>query len=485
MATLGSVPAQAAVLALVSALLLCAGYVAGRHGALGRGESPHASFLAQAPSGLPTNSTATPDFNAAHLTDAVLERLRAAAAVESERPVSLLAASRGLEAHQLGAEELHGAVAAALAELASSFDPAQHQKLLRALDLIAVVDERVHAALQAVLPVAADRLSPGVKDSGEASADRTRPSKTWSLSVIVARKPFGMHIKRGTTHVEEVFPGFPAQKVGVRRGCELREVAGQPVSSGTWLEVFQRSVVPFAVKLQCGGAATDSMKAGQGHLGEDGHRYRVMVTRKPYGMNVQVNTVPRVVEVLPGFPAEAAGVRRGFVLIEVNDFPVTADDWFEQYQSAQLPFTLTFDTQVPLQPDNPYFKDTLGAEGAETHEASAESEPGEEEPYPGEGFQDFRCSVGGLPFGMHVSAPPGTRPQVVGVLADSLAARAGVRAGDVLVEVAGRPVTSANWFPAMQQAVTPYGLLFRRPNSTTTTSAAQAPAGVPAADPGA
>merc|ERR1719195_1888058 len=73
-------------------------------------------------------------------------------------------------------------------------------------------------------------------------------------------------------------------------------------------------------------------------------------------MNIQVNKVPRVVEVLPGFPAEAAGIRRGHVLVRVNDKPVDASNWFEEYQASQLPFTLTLDTAVPLHPDNPFFK---------------------------------------------------------------------------------------------------------------------------------
>merc|ERR1740116_777199 len=78
-------------------------------------------------------------------------------------------------------------------------------------------------------------------------------------------------------------------------------------------------------------------------------------------MNIQVNTVPRVTEVLPGYPAEAAGIRRGFVLIEVADRPVSSDTWFKEYQSQKLPFALTFDTQVPLQPGNPYFSDESSA----------------------------------------------------------------------------------------------------------------------------
>merc|ERR1740129_2016131 len=66
---------------------------------------------------------------------------------------------------------------------------------------------------------------------------------------------------------------------------------------------------------------------------------------------------------------------------------------------------------------------------------------------------------------MKVAAPPGLRPKVTGVIHGGSADRAGVRSGDVLIEVAGRPVTSGTWFAAVQQAVTPYGLLFRRPTA--------------------
>jgi len=73
-------------------------------------------------------------------------------------------------------------------------------------------------------------------------------------------------------------------------------------------------------------------------------------------MNVQVNVVPRVVEVLPGYPAEAAGIRRGFVLTEINDEPVDAKNWFEQFQDEEMPFTLTFDTKMALHAGNKFFK---------------------------------------------------------------------------------------------------------------------------------
>merc|ERR1719517_325914 len=90
------------------------------------------------------------------------------------------------------------------------------------------------------------------------------------------------------------------------------------------------------------------IKVGLGPLDQGPHRFRVMVSKKPFGMNIQSNVVPRIVEILPGYPAEAAGLRKGFVLREVNEKPVSAETWFEAFQNAEAPFSLTFDTKVPL-----------------------------------------------------------------------------------------------------------------------------------------
>jgi len=317
-------------------------------------------------------------------------------------------------------------------------------------------------------------------------------------------------------------------------------VAGQKVASGTWLDSFQKSPLPFELKLTCGG---DAGSHGHGPLAhEDSRLLRVMVAKKPYGMNIQVNKVPRVVEVLPGFPAEAAGIRRGYVLVRVNEKVVDASNWFEEYQAAQIPFTMTLDTAVPLHADNPFFKvpksDDKGAKHQQNHPGSgkqhadveSKSEPEgeteisgepveegepvednldealaalnalenatgadenledsfpeqpEEEPVPTVGYSDFRCSVEALPFGMKVTALPGSRPRVTGVIPAGPADRAGVRSGDVLIEVAGRPVTSGTWFAAMQQSVTPYGLLFRRPDDEKLAEAAEAAEAEAAAD---
>merc|ERR1711976_670684 len=68
---------------------------------------------------------------------------------------------------------------------------------------------------------------------------------------------------------------------------------------------------------------------------------RVLMTERPFGMNVQVNVVPRVVEVLPGYPAEKVQVKRGYVLTEVNKMPVDAKNWSRMIQTCKLPCPLT------------------------------------------------------------------------------------------------------------------------------------------------
>merc|ERR1711879_91454 len=82
---------------------------------------------------------------------------------------------------------------------------------------------------------------------------------------------------------------------------------------------------------------------------------RVLMTERPFGMNVQVNVVPRVVEVLPGYPAEKVQVKRGYVLKEVNNLPVDAKNWSRIIQKCNLPCPLTFDTKMALHKDNPFF----------------------------------------------------------------------------------------------------------------------------------
>jgi S1-C subfamily serine protease len=305
--------------------------------------------------------------------------------------------------------------------------------------------------------------------------------KAGVVNVTVSEKPFGMHVKPGSSVVEEVFPGFPAQKLGIHQGCIVQTIAGGVVTQGTWLDVFQKTPTPFTLGLFCPPAAMN----GQGPLSADKHNYRILVVQRPFGMNVQVNVLPRVIDVLPGSAAERAGVKRGFVLTHVNDQPVDSKTWFNAWQKAPTPSTLTFDTNVTVREDNPFFNGS-----AEKYTASASSGAAAQ---PGvskkdltkdlsdvvEGYGDFRCDVKALPFGMQVTAPPGTRPIVKGVVEGLPAEEEGVQEGDVLIEIAGTRVDATSWFAAFQLAVPPFGLRFRRKGASDpdAVSAEDGPAG--------
>jgi len=276
------------------------------------------------------------------------------------------------------------------------------------------------------------------------------------LTVAVDTKPFGMHIRRGTVIVEEVFPGFPAEKLGVREGCIIFQIAGQKVIQGTWLASFQKTPMPFNITFGC----PPQTQAGFGPLSHDKHNYRVMVVKRPFGMNVQVHQVPRVVEVLPGSAAERAGVKRGFVLKSVNDAPVDAESWAAAWQHAEMPFILAFDTDVPLQKDNPFIDQTTGEWMAGGHSMSIDDLDDDED----DDGEEITVTVNELPFGMEVNAPPGKLPTIKSVVEGLPAQKAGIKPGDIILQIAGRYVESSSWFAAFQHAVPPFGLRLRRPD---------------------
>lgn len=306
----------------------------------------------------------------------------------------------------------------------------------------------------------------------------TKPNET--VTIQVTARPFGMHVRDGTTFVEEVFPGFPARRLGVKRGCLIQKISGKHVDAGTWLETFRHSALPFELVLHCHKQSSDADL----HISEDPHYFRALVLKKPFGMNIQVNHLPRVIEVLPGFPAEAAGIKRGMVLTEVDNEPVEAHTWFQAFDKARPPFTLTFDTTVPIHADNPFFFKNPSPDHealvnmsdlAHTHgkngeplvpidEASKEvkDEPKKLLEIDWNKHEPWQCIVNEVPFGMQIQSKPGTRPVVAKVLSAFPASAVGVKEDDVLLEVAGIPITSDTWFSHFQQARPPFGLKFAR-----------------------
>ena len=87
----------------------------------------------------------------------------------------------------------------------------------------------------------------------------------------------------------------------------------------------------------------------------DRHWYRIMVTQVPLGMKIQkartqeCNPDPldrsmcaEVLEVLPGSPADVAGIREGYVLVKVNDQPIVWETWLQVFHLIRRSASLTF-----------------------------------------------------------------------------------------------------------------------------------------------
>jgi C-terminal processing protease CtpA/Prc len=276
--------------------------------------------------------------------------------------------------------------------------------------------------------------------------------------VVVAQKPFGMHIKIGTTEIVEVWPDYPAAKVGVRAGCELVEIDGTPCDSSSWLQMFQVSVPPFKITVECDKAEdVDSLVAFRKSLHSDARlqRFEALCTEKPFGMNVQVteeHPYPRVTEVLSGFPAEREGVQKNFILTHIAGSPVDKSNWFSIFQNTDPPFALRFNTS--LASTGTLEDDILKANLSEALTLSLRefvAKHGENS------VSTHAIMVEEKPFGMQVESDSGY-PRVAEIVWGLPAATSGVKVGDVLVEVAGAPVNAADWFGAFQTAVPPFGI---------------------------
>ena len=69
----------------------------------------------------------------------------------------------------------------------------------------------------------------------------------------------------------------------------------------------------------------------------DQHGYRIMVTQVPLGMKIQWrralgrSVCAEVLEVLPGYPADVAGIREGYVLVKVNGQPIVWETWLQAF----------------------------------------------------------------------------------------------------------------------------------------------------------
>mmetsp|Transcript_24644 Transcript_24644/g.62849 ORF Transcript_24644/g.62849 Transcript_24644/m.62849 type:complete len:1286 (+) Transcript_24644:2087-5944(+) len=278
------------------------------------------------------------------------------------------------------------------------------------------------------------------RESGKDDAPLTGPLGP-TFRVQVRSSPFGMRMRAGTNVVAEAPKEFPAFGEGVRPGCELVEVAGSTVSAADWLPQFQRSLVPFEIGIQC---PTTALAYSKPIEGADGVT-RMQVNKLPFGMNVEntpKSTQGVVTKVLPGFPAELAGVEAGMQLVEVNGQAVTAQTWYAVFASAVPPFSIGFKT---------------GARADISNIGVGELDPELKDP---EFSKLANFIVEKKPFGMEVQTRAG-KPKVVRVIPEFPAAKLGIKRGDIVVEVGGIAVTSETWVEMWHQAVPPFGLKLR------------------------
>lgn len=361
-----------------------------------------------------------------------------------------------VDQHEEAVSELAGALFEALKETKKAVAPLRRTSLTQVLTSIqmgtAVLAQEGSQYLKAA---AAARGGVGEDEVGKVAP----PKFSGRLAVTVKSKPFGMHIRVGTTDIVEVWQDFPAYKAGVRAGCKLVEIDGTPCDASSWLSMFEVSQPPFPITVECKAKEEPAAPLPKTPTSADEHR--CTVEEKPFGMNVQVtedHPYPRVIEVLPGFPAEKAGVRVNMILTEVNGMKVTSETWFSSFQHSDPPFPVAFNTsmlEVLLDDDMPevaeegalqdILQDAIkryGADVVETHQ-----------------FQVLK-----KPFGMHVMDDDEGLPRVKEVLPGMPASEVGIQVGDIIYEIAGSRVTGLDWFGHFQTAVAPFGIrVFRVP----------------------
>merc|ERR1711862_906428 len=172
---------------------------------------------------------------------------------------------------------------------------------------------------------------------------------------------------------------------------------------------------------------------------QDQRSVHVIAAERPFGMNVQATAdqVPRVMEVLPGYPAEKAGVKKGFVLKSINGKVVNGSSWIKIWETCKLPCGLTFDPTeattattraTPKMVDDKTEKDALRNQMLSLRHSPA--------------YRTVRIKVTKQPFGMHIATDEKNMPVVNSVIRGTAAHKAGVQEGDVLLEVAGVKVDS-------------------------------------------
>jgi serine protease Do len=147
--------------------------------------------------------------------------------------------------------------------------------------------------------------------------------------------------------IASVTPNSPASSAGLKQGDAVTAVNGQPVESGSDLQVVVSEIAPGSkIQLQVernGHSQNMDLTVGEYHKQqevasaagpEDGHpRLGIAISdltpdvRQQLNLPTQVQGVA-VAQVQPGSPAEDAGLSGGDVILELNRKPITSADQF-------------------------------------------------------------------------------------------------------------------------------------------------------------
>ncbi|HIH43561.1 MAG TPA: PDZ domain-containing protein [Candidatus Methanoperedenaceae archaeon] len=122
----------------------------------------------------------------------------------------------------------------------------------------------------------------------------------------------------GDVMVTEVLPGSPAEAAGVHEGMLLTQADGQVINSAHDFFVYMNSTRPSNVTL--------SLRD---------NRVRKEVTVQT-GKGVDFKGV-NVHDIVPGSPAEAAGVKKGSILVRINDTQISNITYFMEFMNSTVP----------------------------------------------------------------------------------------------------------------------------------------------------
>lgn len=122
----------------------------------------------------------------------------------------------------------------------------------------------------------------------------------------------------GDVMITEVLPGSPADAAGVHEGMLLTQVDGHAINSAHDFFVYMNLTRPSNVTLSLRDNRVQEEVAVQTGQGFDFK-----------GVNVH--------DIVPGSPAEAAGVRKGTILVRIDDTPISNLTDFMEFMNTTVP----------------------------------------------------------------------------------------------------------------------------------------------------